>query len=457
MTIVRKYAIVDIETTGGLYNRDKITEIAIIVTDGVNILQKYESLVNPERSIPYHITRITGIDDDTVVDAPKFYEIAKDIVEITEGCVFVAHNVKFDYGFIKHEFKNLGYAYNKKRLCTVKLTRTHLPGLKSYGLDSLIKHFNLTVTQRHRAYGDTFATYEIFSNLYQNVLDEHHLDTIINEGIDATILPDGLNIEEIHNAPETPGVYYLSNVHKRIIYVGKAKNIKSRLFQHFRALSRKSVNIHNQVHHLHFKETGHELVALLLELHEIKTMQPELNKSLRRNNYPYALYYDPKSLADKPCLFILKNNNKNDKNYEKYKLFGSKNGADGYLQNLILEHQVCGRLTKSRSKEFICSCQGVCQSFFEHPKEFIEELLQGVKNEFENDFVLILDGREPQEQSFIMIHEKKFWGIGFIPRDESIVSREQWNDYVSYQFFYPEANGIIKTYLGKNKAKKIEI
>ena len=130
---MKKYAITDIETTGGLYNRDKIIEIAIIVTDGYTILDQFESLINPERSIPYSITRITGINDDMVADAPKFYEVAKDIVEIMEGCIFIAHNVKFDYGFIKQEFKNLGYPFNKKRLCTVKLTRRHVPGLKSYG------------------------------------------------------------------------------------------------------------------------------------------------------------------------------------------------------------------------------------------------------------------------------------------------------------------------------------
>ena len=125
---VRKYAIIDIETTGGLYNRDKIIEIAVIVTDGKKIIDQYESLINPERSIPYSITRITGIDDDMVIDAPKFYEIARKIVQITDGCVFVAHNVNFDYGFIKHEVRNLGYAFKKKRLCTVKLPRTLLPG-----------------------------------------------------------------------------------------------------------------------------------------------------------------------------------------------------------------------------------------------------------------------------------------------------------------------------------------
>ncbi len=454
---MRKYAIIDIETTGGLYNRDKIIEIAIIVTDGIKVLDEYQSLVHPERSIPHSITRITGIDDAMVKEAPKFYEIAKDIVEITEGCIFVAHNVKFDYGFIKQEFKSLGFPYNKKRLCTVKLTRKHLPGLRSYGLDNLIQHYNLKVDNRHRAYGDTLATYQIFTDLYQNQLDDYHIDQIINEGIDATVLPDGLDIEQIHNAPETPGVYYLSNIHKRIIYVGKAKNIKKRLFQHFRKLSRKSLNIHNQVHHIHYQETGHELTALLLELHEIKTISPELNKSLKRNNYPYALYYNPSASPEKPCLFIQKHNKKNDLKFEKFKLFGSKISGDNYLQNIIIENEICGKLAHSRGRELQCYCQGNCESFFANPKDHIENILELTKNEFDDDFVLLLNGREPKEKSFVMIHERKFYGIGYIPHNEIIHSREQWNDYINHQFFYPEANGLIKTYISKYTVEKIKI
>lgn len=454
---VRKYAIIDIETTGGLYNRDKIIEIAIIVTDGKKIIDQYESLINPERSIPYSITRITGIDDDMVIDAPKFYEVARKIVEITDGCVFIAHNVNFDYGFIKHEFRNLGYAFNKKRLCTVKLTRILMPGLSSYGLDNLIRHFNLQVENRHRAYGDTYATFEIFSYLYQNRLDEQHIDLIINDGIDASVLPHGMDIDMIHDSPETPGVYYLSNVHKRIIYVGKAKNIKDRLFQHFRNLSRKSVNIHNQVHHIHHNETGNELIALLLELHEIKTIQPELNKSLRRNNYPYGLYYDPNASHEKASILILKHNNASDKKYEKIKLFGSKISADTFLQTLILEHDICGKLAQSRGKILICGCGGSCHSFFQNHQEKVENILIQIKNEFPTDFILLLDGRGPHEKSFIMIHEGRFWGFGFVPKDETISTREKWNDYISYQFSYPEANGIIKHYMSKNKVTKIPL
>jgi len=165
MSKKKRYAIIDIETTGGLSKRDRITEIGIVIHDGEEITEMYETLINPERSIPSNITRITGINDEMVRDAPKFYEVAKKIVEMTEDSIFVAHNVRFDYGFIKHEFENLGYTFSKKQLCTVRLTKNVFPGLKSYSLGSLIRHFGIAVTSRHRALEDARATAIIFDKM----------------------------------------------------------------------------------------------------------------------------------------------------------------------------------------------------------------------------------------------------------------------------------------------------
>lgn len=451
----RKYAIVDIETTGGMYLRDKITEIAIIVTDGKEIISEFQSLVNPERSIPYHITGITGIDDDMVSDAPKFYEIAKQVIEELEGCIFVAHNVNFDYNFIKEEFKSLGFAFNKKKLCTVKLTRSAIPGLSSYGLDNLTHHFDIHVDNRHRAYDDTLATYKIFSHIVSDLIDEYHLDKIINLGLDASVLPKGMDIDEIHDIPETHGVYFLSSKDDRVLYVGKANNIKKRVFQHFRKITVKSNNIYKYVDKIHFEETGNELIALLLELHEIKRLSPELNKAMKRQNYPYAIYRDPKAKEAKGIFKIARNNKGNDFKYEKLKLLGSKSHAENFIENYVIENEVCGHLFRSRGKELFCHCNDECHTFFTDPSEQIENFIKDVKNGFEKDFIIILPGRNEEEHSFVMIHEKKFWGFGYIPFTESITSGEHWNDYVSYQFWYPEANGIVKNFLSKNKCKKI--
>ena len=451
----RKYAIIDLETTGGMYLRDKIIEIAIIVTDGKEILSEFQSLIHPERSIPSHITGITGIDDSMVRDAPKFYEVAKTVVEMTDGCVFVAHNVNFDYNFIKEEFKSLGYAFNKKKLCTVKLTRSAVPGLRSYGLDSLVEHFDIVVESRHRAYDDTLATYKIFKLINEDLIDDYHLQKMINLGLDASVLPKGMDIEEVHETPETPGVYYLSNKHERVLYVGKAKNIKKRVFQHFRKISTKSNNIYNYVDKLHFEETGNELTALLLELYEIKRLSPEFNKAMKRQNYAYALYLHPNYKAGKHAFIINKNNKANDFKYEKIKLFSSKSSAEGFIQKEIIESEYCARLFKSRSQEFGCLCEGNCQEFFDPEQEQIERMIAHAKNEFDQDFVILLNGRASDEFAFAMIHEKRFWGFGYISKDEVVTSREQWNDHISFQFWYPEANGIVKNYIAKNDCEMI--
>ena len=453
----RIFAIVDIETTGGMYLRDKITEIAIIRTDGHEIISEFQSLVNPERSIPKHITGITGIDDHMVRHAPKFYEIAKKVIEELEGCIFVAHNVNFDYNFIKEEFKSLGYAFNKKKLCTVKLSRSVVQGLRSYSLDALIEYFDVDVAQRHRAYDDTLATFKIFRYIYNDLATEYHVDKLINYGLDASVLPKGMEIEQVHGAPESPGVYYLSNQYDHVLYVGKAKNIKTRIFQHFRKISLKSNKIYAYVDKLHFEETGNELTALLLELYEIKRLRPEFNKSMKRQNYSYALYLNEKVKSGNKSLLVGRNNKSNDFKYEKIKLFSSKASGESYLQQFIIENEVCASLFYSRSQKFECCCDGDCENFFQDAQVQIEEILSVIKNEFDNDFVILLKGRSNDERAFVMVHERRFWGFGYVPTDEVITSREQWNDYVNYQFWYPEANGIIKNYLSKNKCEVISI
>ena len=161
----KTYAIVDIETTGGKATRHRITEIAIVLHDGKKILDQWETLINPECYIPHGITELTGITQEMVQDAPKFYEVAKTIVEKTEKAIFVAHNVRFDYGFLREEFKRLGYTFSRRQLCTVRLSRKAFPGLRSYSLGKLIKHFGIKVNDRHRAMADTLATVELFEKI----------------------------------------------------------------------------------------------------------------------------------------------------------------------------------------------------------------------------------------------------------------------------------------------------
>ncbi len=208
---------------------------------------------------------------------------------------------------------------------------------------------------------------------------------------------------------------------------------------------------------MHHEETGHELIALLLELHEIKTLSPELNKAMRRNHYPYALYHNPAALPEKPRLLITRNNKRNDLKYEKIKQFGSKLSGDSFLQNLIIENDICSKYARLRSKNLLCSCDGACTQFFGDQISYIESLLDGLKNDFDTDFVIITNGRDPLEKGFALIQDGRFRGIGFFPQEEVILSKEEWQSYLTHEFFYPEANGIIKTYSSKNKLQTITL
>jgi DNA polymerase III subunit epsilon len=159
------YAIIDIETTGGSPKTERITEIAIFIHDGIRVVNEFVSLVNPQKDIPYFITNLTGITNEMVANAPKFYEIARTIVEMTENCIFVAHNAPFDYGFVREEFLSLGFDYERERLCTVRLSRKLIPGKRSYSLGNLCSDLGIHLNNRHRAAGDALATVKLFELL----------------------------------------------------------------------------------------------------------------------------------------------------------------------------------------------------------------------------------------------------------------------------------------------------
>ncbi len=272
------FAIIDVETTGGQASSDKITEIAIVLHDGKQIVEQYSTLINPNRSIPIGITRLTGISDEMVKDAPQFYEVAKKIVQMTEGAIFVAHNVRFDYQFIREEFKRLGYTYTRKQLCTVKLSRQHFPGLASYSLGNLIKHFNIKTANRHRALDDALATTIVF----EKILDIkaglsqsfNHLGVELKE----TKLPVGITLEFISQLPDRIGVYYLHDDTGNVIYVGKSINIQKRIIEHFSDHTDKSNRLQHLVHDITYQVLDSELIALIVEDNEIKKLKPTVNK-----------------------------------------------------------------------------------------------------------------------------------------------------------------------------------
>ncbi len=454
----RKYAIVDIETTGGLYKRDKITEIAIVLHDGAKVLNQFSTLVNPERSIPPEITRITGITNAMVRDAPKFYEVAKDIVELLEGAIFVAHNVRFDYTFIKNEFKALGYTFTKRQLCTVKLSRKAFPKLNSYSLGNLIKHFDIKVDARHRALDDTLATVELFEKIVNQFDEEDELKVFINQGIKEAQLPKGISIDQLHDLPEEPGVYYFINEHDRVVYIGKAKDIKARVFQHFNKVTTKAAKLYQQVNEISYELTGNELIALLHEASEIKLRQPEINKAMRRKDFPYFLNQS----SDEEgylTLEILKTSDKNLQHANQLHEYDKLGYGRNHLINLLQEYYICQeRVTCRGLTQQICYCGGSCEKpDVESHNANIKQVTADLKSLFDDDFIIVDEGRTSGEKSVVLIEEGKYQGYGYINEEDVQYGVEEIKEAIRETTFYPIMNKIIWNYLQHHKPRIIKI
>lgn len=285
-----RYSFVDIETTGGNRDGNKITEIAIINYDGSEITESWSTLINPERSIPWSITQLTGINNSMVESAPRFFEVAKKIVELTEDRILVAHNAFFDYRFLQREFSELGFSFQRDLLCTVRLSRKAFPGLKSYSLSNLSKYFQIERLAEHRAMDDTKACLEVFQKI-QKV--DHELITSDK----SKPLPARLDPHDIERLPESAGNYFFYTEKGHLLYVGKAKNIRQRVKGHFQKAgsNKREKELREHVAKIDFKEWGSELVASLMELHFIKTLRPSLNRASRKISFRYSLALHPES------------------------------------------------------------------------------------------------------------------------------------------------------------------
>ena len=456
------YAIVDLETTGGMARRDKITEIGIVLFDGEKILETFQTLINPERSIPPEITRITGITNDMVANAPKFYEIARQVVEKTKGTIFVAHNARFDYSFLKEEFSRLGYTYTRRTLCTVRLTRNTFPGLRSYSLGNLIRHFNIEVNARHRALDDALATAQVLKNVLHKDHGSFSIKNIINQGIRESKLPKGITLDFLHGLPETPGVYYFYNSYQKVIYVGKSNNIKSRVMQHFAKTTQKAEKLAKMVSTISYEETGSELIALLLESREIKYLQPEVNRAQRTKNYPYFIH----SYKDEDGYLNfqwLKSSNKTRKGKNILNHYGSKQGAISHLIGLAKELELCLGKLGLKEKEGPCyrysmeGCHGACIGI-ENATTYNERALLGeefLKKVFSNDFVVQVEGRDQTEIGVVLIEEGNYKGFGYINIEDFSFCIEEIKEAIQYEPENPEVNRIIYTYLNKNPKTKL--
>lgn len=289
------YAILDIETTGGKYDEEGITEIAIYRFDGHEVTDQFISLINPERPIQDFVTKLTGINNKMLRNAPKFYEVAKRIVEITQDTIIVGHNAAFDYRILQTEFRRLGYDYVRTTLCTVELSQQLLPEKESYSLGKLVRSLGIPMSERHRASGDALATL----NLFKYLLEKDTKKTIITASVknDVRIEMNSRHLKILDELPERLGIFYMHNEEGKIIYIGKHKNIKRRVNQLFTSLSKRDRYLQRHTYKVTYEETGNELIATLKEIEVIQLNKPKCNSRNIHNPseivYILSSHYNP--------------------------------------------------------------------------------------------------------------------------------------------------------------------
>jgi len=284
-------AFVDLETTGTTAAADRVTEVGIVrvVDDGAQV-SEWSSLLNPECSIAPAIQALTGITNAMVAHAPTFREIAGEIAARLAGCVFVAHNARFDYGFLKHEFARLSRSFTAKVLCTVKLSRRLYPGQGCHNLDAVMQRHGLATAERHRALGDARILWQFVQSVYRDKPLEE-IDAAVRRILKIPSLPPQLAPDALDQIPEAPGVYLFYGLNALPLYIGKSVNLRERVASHFSSdyRSASDLRLSTEITRIEIEQTAGELGALLRESQLIKTLLPAHNRCLRRRRDMVAL------------------------------------------------------------------------------------------------------------------------------------------------------------------------
>ena len=338
---IDRLAFVDLETTGANPVSDRITEIGVVTVDG-DTVTRWNSLVNPGCRIPPYIQALTGITPAMVADAPSFESLADEIQSRLEGYTFVAHNARFDYGFLKNEFKRLGLRFQANVICTVKLSRKLFPGFPRHNLDSLIERHGLHVEDRHRALGDAELIWQ-FWQIVQSQLGPEALQEAIQHQLVRPALPPHLDPGVLDDLPDLPGVYLLYGEGDVLLYVGKSVNLRQRVFSHFNADTKafRELRLGQQTHRIEWRETVGELGALLLESRLIKELRPAHNRMLRQNAEMCSWQLVEMAPGDYRPRLVCGDELDLVTNRNLYGLFKSKREATLALKNIAEANQLC--------------------------------------------------------------------------------------------------------------------
>ncbi|TRO65528.1 exonuclease domain-containing protein [Christiangramia sabulilitoris] len=448
-----KFAITDIETTGSGIKGNKITEICVMVVQNGEIINEYSSLVNPSQSIPLYIESLTGINDDMVSNAPQFSEIADKIEEITRDCIFVAHNVSFDYNILRAEFTNIGRDFKRKRICTVRLTKKLIPGLFSYSLGNICTSINIPHYDRHRAGGDCEATVTLFQRCVSLDPEYEVINEFLNRKTGASFLPPNFKNSDFEKLPTETGVYFFKDKDGIPLYIGKAKNIKNRIKSHFQERSNRKYKLMQEVHSIDYELTGNEFLALLRESDLILKYYPKYNKAQKKYAKPYTLtsYHNQKGIE----VFALHKNKISPVSWMK---FYTRDEAVSFMEKVCEKFELCPKYAGLQRGVTSCdhykikSCSGVCRAEIE-VEEYNDRVAQAIDfiNQYENSCLLMEKGRTRDEKSFIYLQKGRYAGYGFIGNSEDFSHPEDFRNYLIPQKNSSYTDRLVSRYLNTKK------
>ncbi|TXN35463.1 exonuclease [Flagellimonas hymeniacidonis] len=445
------YAILDIESTGGKYNEEGIMEIAIHKFDGHRVVDKFISLVNPEREIQPFVAKLTGINNHMLRAAPKFHEVAKRIVEITNGAVIVAHNAQFDYRILRTEFRRLGYDYQRKTLCTVDLSKKLLPDAESHSLGKLVRSLGFPISDRHRANGDAIATLKLFKLLLNKDSEKIIVQEVIREESQGELSPTQLDI--VSDLPSETGVYYMYDKDGDIIFLGKTKDIKKRINQHFTNVGQLARKLQKETKRVSYERTGSELIAILKEYQELHKTKPKHNSITKKKLFSHVINFS-KNGTPHITLEIVKSKLQKEKKIG----FNGVPSAKSFLKKISEEYSICA---SSLCLDTICEhakngCADGCTAI-----EKTIEYNQKINDAFQKYSVVgknvaLLDrGRELGEQSLILIKNGVLKGFCYVELNHQINNIHILESIITPMSSDENTTFIVESYLRKNNKLKI--
>ncbi|MFD2598828.1 exonuclease domain-containing protein [Sphingobacterium corticis] len=449
----REYAIVDIETTGGSADRSRITEVAIIIHDGQQVIDRWETLVNPQQYIPLSIQGLTGITDEMVADAPIFQDVASTIYDYLHGRIFVAHHVNFDYSFLKHQLGESGLTWQSPKLCTVRLARKIKPGFASYSLGRLCDALGIRLNDRHRAGGDVSATAELFELLVASD-SESVLEQMLKRNSSVQRLPANLSQDIFDNLPMVAGVYYFHDRSGKVIYVGKAINIKKRVSGHFTGhnIQAKRQDFLKEIHNISFQLCGTELMALLLECQEINRLWPKYNRALKRAEAKYGLVnYTGMDGYMHVSLIKLAKHQRCIRPF--YSLREGVSSLRNLIEHFSLDKRFChfpSEVSLPTTLE-IRARRSIDLPELDGYNERVEKAMEAVQTK-SSSYIIVDQGRNLEEKSCIWIENGKFYGMGYISKENQSTTWADYKDDLQRYHGNEYMMQLIESFLQQSKA-----